>query len=128
MKRARATRWVLAAAGSTACVAYYGAIGGATALLGAQSAERYVFVPQALLALAIVAFAATAPRRVARVAGVLVVWLLAVGAGTFFATLCDVRNGPAWSDEVRAWQRDPSHALRLWPDGWTVRLAPRSAR
>ena len=125
VKRAGASRWLLAAAGCTACVAYYGAIGGATVLIGAQSAERYVFVPQALLALAILAFAATAPRRVARVAGVLVVWLLVAGAATFVATLPDTRNGPAWSDEVRAWQHDPSRALRLWPDGWTVRLAPR---
>ena len=123
--RAAAARWLLAAGAATALAADYGAIGGTAILIGAQSGERYVFVPQALLALAILAVAATASRGIARGASVAVVWLIAVGAGTYGATLREVRNGPAWRDEVRAWQRDPSHALRLWPEGWSVTLAPR---
>ena len=118
-----AARWLLAAAGFVALAAYYGAIGGTDILIGAQSGERYVFVPQALLSLAILAFAATAaPQGAARAASVLVLWLIVVGAGTYVQTLSGIRNGPAWRDEVRAWQRDPSHALRIWPDGWTVTL------
>ncbi len=125
--RAAACRWLLAAAGLTALAAYYGAIGGTAILIGAQSGERYIFVPQALLSLAILAFAATGSRGVARAAWVAVLWLIVVGAGTYFATLRGIRNGPAWRDEVRAWQRDPSHAIRIWPHGWTVTLPP-SAR
>ena len=123
-KRAAASSWLLAAAGATALAAYYGAIGGAAILIKAQSGERYVFVPQALLGLAILAFAATASRSAARAASVAVVWLIVVGAGTYVATLKGIRNGPAWRDEVQAWQRDPSHVIRIWPEGWTVTLRP----
>ena len=125
VKRAAAASWLLAAAALTALAAYYGAIGGTAILIGAQSGERYIFVPQALLGLAILAFAATASGRVARAAWVAVVWLIVIGANTYTATLPDIRNGPAWRDEVRAWQRDPSRPIRIWPDGWTVTLAPR---
>ena len=127
-RRAAAARWLLAAAFLTGLAAYYGAIGGAAVLIGAQSGERYVFVPQALLGLAILALAATAGRRVAPAAAFAVVWLIVVGAATFPATLQDIRNGPSWRAEVRAWQRDPSHALRIWPAGWTVTLPPSAAR
>ena len=123
--RAAASRWLLAAAGLTGLAAYYGAIGGADILIGAQSGERYVFVPQALLGLAILALAATASGTTARVASIVVVWLIVVGSATFVATLRDTRNGPSWRSEVRVWQRDPSHVLRIWPDGWTVTLPPR---
>ncbi len=123
--RAAASRWLMAAAVLTALPAYYGAIGGTAILIGAQSGERYIFVPQALLGLAILAFAATSAGNVARVASVVVVWLIVVGTGTYTSTLKSVRNGPAWRDEVRAWQIDPSHTIRLWPDGWTVKLTPR---
>ena len=122
--QAAASRWLLAAAAATALAAYYGTIGGTAVLIGAQSGERYIFVPQALIGLAILAYAATAAGAAARGAGVAVVWLIAVGAGSYTATLPDVRNGPAWRDEVRAWRRDPSHAIRIWPNGWTVTLPP----
>ncbi len=121
---AASSRWLLAGAAATALAAYYGAIGGLAILIGAQSGERYVFVPQALLGLAILSFAATAAGVPARVAAVATVWLIVVGTGTYVATLHDTRNGPAWRDEIRAWRRDPSHVIRLWPEGWTLRLSP----
>jgi hypothetical protein len=125
--RAVAARWLLAAAVLTGLAAYYGALGGAALLIGAQSSERYVFVPQALIGLAILALAAAAPRDIARAASVAVLWLIVVGTGTYVATLKGIRNGPAWRDEVRAWQRDPSHVIQSWPHGWTVTL-PASRR
>ncbi|WP_419730666.1 hypothetical protein [Lichenicola sp.] len=123
-RRAAASRWLLAAAVFTAPAAYYGALGGTAMLIGAQSGERYIFVPQALLALAVLALAATSTRRIARAAWSAVVWLMVIGAIMYPETLPLIRNGPAWRDQVRAWQLDPSHRLRIWPDGWTVTLAP----
>lgn len=119
-----ASAWLLAAAGLTGLAACYGALGGTAILIGAQSGERYIFVPQALLTLAILAIAATATPRIAQAAAVAVAWLIAVGGATYLSTLPDIRNGPAWRDEVRAWQHDPRHKLRIWPEGWTVTLAP----
>ena len=121
-RRAAPVRWLLGAALLTELAADYGALGGTTILLGAQSAERYVFVPQGLLSLATLAFAATGTPRIARAATLAVAWLVVVGTGTFVATLHNTRNGPAWRDEVRAWRLDPTHVLHVWPEGWTLTL------
>lgn len=114
--------WLLAAADLTASAAYFGAIGGVGSLIDVHSGERYIFVPQALLSLAVLALAATASRRVAAPCWGAVIWLITVGAVSFESTLPQISNGPSWRAEVKAWQHDPSHAIRLWPNGWTVRL------
>lgn len=115
--------WLLAASALTALVSYFGALGGLAVLIPAQSGERYVVVPQSLLALSILALAATATRRVSTFGWVVVAWLIVVGAGSFESTLRPVRNGPAWRDEIAAWERDPARPIALWPRGWTVTLA-----
>ncbi len=120
--RATSARWLLAAASLSACASYYGAIDGAARLIHVTCGERYVFVPQALLALAILALAATASRKVACVATVAVIWLIAVGASNFRSTSPEINDGPSWRAEIRAWQHDPSHVVRLWPQGWSVAL------
>ena len=125
-RRARSTPalWLLAAAGLTAATSYYGMIGGAAYLINnPHFGERYVFVPQALLLVALLALVATLRRRAAVAGWAVIAWLLVVGAATYRTTWTEISDGPAWRDEVRAWQHDPSHVIRLWPDQWSVNYA-----
>ncbi len=122
-KRATPALWLLAAAGLSATAGCYGAIDGASRLVEPDCGERYAFVPQALLVLAILALAATASRKVALASWGAVAWLIAVGAENYADTRPEINDGPSWRAEVRAWQQDPSHAIRLWPEGWTVALS-----
>lgn len=120
--RSRPAFWLLAAGGVTALVSYFGAIGGTVALIDVHFGERYVFVPQSLLGLAILAFAATSNVRLARVVWAVVLWLLVVGAADFFTTWPLVNDGPSWRSEISKWQHDPTHPVEIWPNGWTMTL------
>ena len=122
---ARSARWLLGAAAMIAAISYCGALGGAATLIDARTGARYSFVPQALLALALLAVAATSHRWTARASGFAVVWLLAVGAWEFVHPWPLISKGPAWRKEVALWQADPSHALEIWPSGWSVMLDPK---
>lgn len=127
--RSRPAFWLLAAGGVTALASYFGAIGGTVALIDVHFGERYVFVPQALFGLAVLAFAATSNVGLARIAWAVVLWLLLVGAVNFFTTWPLVNDGPSWRSEIRKWQRDPTHLIELWPNGWTMRLeAPHNSK
>ena len=123
-REARAARWLCCAAALIAAATYFGAIGGASTLIDARVGERYTFVPQALLALSLLALAATTRRWTARASGFAIVWLLAVGVAEYGHTWPFVSDGPAWRGEVALWRADPSHALKIWPAGWSVTLNP----
>jgi len=127
--RARPAFWLLAAGGLTAMASYFGAIGGTAALIDVRFGERYVFVPQALFGLAALAFAATGSARLASIAWAAVLWLIVVGATDFFWTWPLVSDGPSWRAEISKWQHDPTHPVKIWPNGWTMTLeAPRDPR
>ena len=118
--------WLLASGILIGTAGYYGAIGGATGLFDVHFGERYVYVPQALFGLAALILAATATGWTARIASVAVIWLIVVGAMDFERPWKPASDGPSWRAEVAAWKRDPTHMLRLWPDGWSMTLEPHS--
>jgi hypothetical protein len=124
-RHARAARWLYGAAALIAAASYFGAIGGASALIDARIGERYTFVPQALLGLTLLALAATTQRWTARTSWFAVVWLLTVGAWEFVHPWPLISDGPAWRKEVALWRADPAHALQIWPAGWSVKLDPK---
>lgn len=130
MLRQRATYpafWLLASGMLVGIAGYYGAIGGSIMLIDVHSGERYVYVPQVLFSLAALILAATATGWTARIAWVAVVWLILIGAVEFEQPWKMASDGPSWRAEVAAWHHDPTHVLRLWPDGWTMTLEPRSS-
>jgi hypothetical protein len=118
--------WLLAAGGLFACASYFGAIGGAEGLIHARAGGRYIFVPQALFSLAVLALAATGPRWTARGAAAVVLWLLVLGGAEFAHPWPFIGHGPSWRDEVAAWQADPAHELHVWPASWAPVSLPRS--
>jgi hypothetical protein len=124
-RRDRAAFWLLAAGGLLAGASYFGAIRGATTLIDAHLGGRYIFSPQALFNLSVLALAATAPRWIATTAWGVVLWLLIVGAVEFFHPWNFISDGPPWRPEVAAWQANSSHKMLLWPQGWTLPLEAR---
>ncbi len=110
--------WLFGAAVAIAGASYFGAIGGPTTLLDVLAAQRYAVVPQLLLELALLSLAARSP-----VAQVLAAWLLVVGITNYWGEAPTGSSGPSWRQEVAAWQADPSHVLRIWPRGWSMRLS-----
>lgn len=121
-RRVRPAFWLLAAGGLTALASYFGAIGGTAALIDVHFGGRYVFVPQALFSLAVLAVAATGSARLAGIAWVAVLWLIVAGAIDFFCTWPLISNGPSWRSEISKWQNDPTHPIKLWPNGWLMTL------
>ncbi len=122
--RPRAPLWLMAAGLVAACVSYFGARGGAATLISVYAGERYIFAPQALFALSVLALAASSGRFVSWAARAAVAWLLMVGGLGYFHPVPDTRDGPSWRAEVAAWQADPAHRLYLWPPNWRVQLMP----
>ncbi len=122
---ARPAFWLLAAAGAIAAATHVGAIGGARAMLDVLGGERYVFVPQTLLGLSVLALAATYTGWARAAFCCVVVWLLAVGAYAYADPWDVIATGPSWRAEVAAWRADPRHVLQIWPRGWTMTLAAR---
>jgi pilus assembly protein TadC len=86
--------------------------------------ERYIFAPQALFALSVLALAATSGRFVSLAAWAAVAWLLVGGAAGYFYPVADTRDGPSWRGEVAAWKVNPAYRLFLWPPNWRVQLVP----
>lgn len=116
--------WLLAGGVLTAGISYYGAIQGGVAMIDVQPGGRYVYAPQALFLLCIVALAATSDRKISILAWSVSVWLLVISASEFFFTWDMIADGPAWRPQVAAWHADPNHVLQIWPSGWKVRLPP----
>ncbi len=124
-RRARPAFWLFASGATIAAGTYIGAIGGAWAMLDAQGGERYVFVPQTLFGLTVLALAMTYSNWVSRAAIVTLVWLLVVGAYCYTHPWKVIANGPRWRHEIAAWRHDPTHVIQLWPAGWHMTLTPK---
>ena len=125
-RQSRPAFWLLAGGGIVACASYFGAIGGAEGLIHARAGGRYIFVPQALFSLSILALASTAPRRVALGAWGAVLWLLVLGGIEYGHPWAFIADGPSWRHQVALWHVDPTYRLHVWPGSWaTVSLPQR---
>jgi hypothetical protein len=114
--------WLFSGFVLIAGVSYFGAVGGSGLLMMTRTDGRYIFVPQALLALSVLALAACLDGWRAAVAWVFVAWLIGIGAVEYIRPTPFISEGPAWRPEVAIWQADPSHKLQIWPPGWTLEL------
>jgi len=114
--------WLLAAAALVGGASYVGGLDGAVVLVHPFVGERYAFVPQSLLGLALLSLAAGPAGWVRGVAAVACLWLLIVGVQQYRRPWSAAAQGPDWRAQVAAWRTDPSHALLLWPQGWTMTL------
>ena len=119
--------WLFAASGTVSLLSAYGAIGAGADLIGAYYGERYMFVPQVLLSLGVLALAATLAGPVAAFFRLAALWLLVIGASGYFFPWPFIADGPDWRGQVAAWHRDPSRALRVWPAPMTMQLRPPAA-
>ena len=120
-----APAWLLIPGMTLAVVSYYGAIHGGVRLLALDWATRYSYVPQALVGLALLAFAASYKGAPSKVFLALAVWIAFIGASSYFRPLGSLREGPDWRAEVAAWRADPQHRLASWPKAyWLIDLAP----
>jgi hypothetical protein len=113
----------------TTCV-ILGALGDRRMFLRAPDASsRYFYVPGVVLLMLLLANVRASPGRRPTVRSVGCALLLALGLGMgavrYRSSLRWQPSWPRWEDEVHAWERDPRHALQIWPPGWTVHLAPR---
>ncbi len=118
--------WMLVSALLLAGVSYYGAIGGGLQLLDPDFGQRYAFVPDVLMLWTLLCLAATAPWHIpSRLAGAFAIWIMAASAVAWPRSLVNqAAVGPNWRREVARWKADPSHAIRIWPYGWTMQLDP----
>jgi hypothetical protein len=123
--------WLFVAAGLTTVVSYYGAFDTGMVLLAPNLEGRYTFIPQILAALAVLGLATGTKAPDCWIAGAVVVALIAIGilcmsgyrpiSGPAWMVKWII-HGPDWHHEVALWRLDPSLALRVWPDGWTMTL------
>jgi hypothetical protein len=118
-RQTRPAFWLLLAGGLVGCASYFGALGGAEGLIHARAGGRYIFVPQALMSLSILALAATATGWVRRGAWLAVAWLLLLGGVEYFHPWAFIAHGPSWRAEVAKWEADPTYRLHVWYASWT---------
>jgi hypothetical protein len=94
-------------------------------MLDLESGNRYTYASQIFFEMSLMLIACTAQFRWIRVTALIAfAWLLVVGAHEYFYSSPMFAQGPSWRSEVRLWQADPNHALKLWPQGWELKLAP----
>ncbi len=119
--------WLLVAGLALACLSYYGALEGGTALISVVGENRYAFAPCMLFALAVLALAATAADRIAQGAWAAVVWLLVIATQQTVLPQDPIFvQGPRWKTEIARWRANPGHPLAIWPAGWAVIVPPHS--
>lgn len=118
--------WLFAAAFSIAVVSYVGAINGGFLLLSPTGGERYAFVPHMLFVFGVVALASYQPTHwTAKIATFIATWIVAVGLLDYpRARRSMYASGPEWRTEVKLWEKDPNHIIKLWPEGWFMQLTP----
>ena len=120
--RHAAAVWLFLAACCTGWIGYFGAIGDKRAILLIGVGGRYVFLPEVLASLALLALAARSARPERWLARGLVGWMIIVGVRDLRAHDRMIKTGPDWRREVALWRQDHTHKLATWPDGWTMRL------
>jgi hypothetical protein len=126
LRRNAVAAWMFFAAAALACFAYYGALDSGPNQIDVISAQRYGFAPNCLLALTLLALAAESTGRIRWAARGLTLWLMTVAAiHTVQPNVAVFGQGPSWKAEVSSWQKDHSHRLAIWPNGWFMELPQR---
>lgn len=95
-----------------------------TSLFRVGAGERYNFLPQVLIGLALVALAMRRTQAWRVYAGLCGLMLL-TGAICYSSPLNDFARGPSWPAEVAAWRADHRHPLAVWPAPWRADLSDR---
>lgn len=98
----------------------------ARAILMGLAGPRYNFLPLVLLGLSILALAVRRQGTEKRIAQILVVILLFVGATNYRLSLLDYSTGPSWRKEVAAYEADRNHPLAVWPRPHVADLSGRA--
>jgi hypothetical protein len=117
--------WFFAGFVLVASVTYFGALGHRDMLLMIKVDGRYIYVPQALLSLSVLALAACLSGWRAALAWGVVAWLIVVGAVEYTRPWSYISDGPAWRSEVAKWRADPEYMMKIWPEGWVVGFKPK---
>ncbi len=115
--------WLFLAACCTGWIGYYGAIGdNRLGMLAIGGNGRYVFLPEVLAALAMLALAAQSPRPERWVARAAVGWLILIGVLDLRTPDLVMKTGSSWRQEVALWRQDHTHPIAIWPQGWFMIL------
>ena len=92
------------------------------AILGA----RYYYGPSVMLLLLMLANLYRSPRRIeavrAVICGVLLAVSLTIGILAYRPTVEADASWPRWRAEVAKWRSNPAYELKIWPEGWTMRI------
>lgn len=113
--------WFLLGAGILTA-SYVSALGDKMGLLEYVGGGRYQLVPHALIMMALLSFSATETGLRSYLAAGLFGWIIAAQTATLLLWNAPYTTGADWRSEVETWQRDSTHQLRIWPDGWAVAL------
>jgi hypothetical protein len=121
----RTMRWLFVTGLVLALVSYSAAITlGDPFALVRSAGNRYTYAPTVLFSLSLLGLAVTGPVQRRGVPAALILWMILVGGGTYFAPSQFFARGPDWRQEVAAWRLDPSHKIVLWPQDWRLDLGP----
>jgi hypothetical protein len=121
--RQAASIWLFLAACCTGWIGYYGAIGdNRLGMLAIGGNGRYVFLPEVLSSLAMLALAAGSQRPERWVARAAVGWLILIGVLDLRTPDLVMKTGPSWRQEVALWRQDHTHPIAIWPQGWFMVL------
>ena len=117
--------WLILAGWLVVGLTYPAAIGGPRSLIDVIGGQRYCFAPQILFALGFLSAAAAAyASPLARsVAAAAVGGIVLMSVVQYRKPVCDICTfGPDWQKEVSTWTTDSRHVLKIWPEGWTMKL------
>jgi len=114
--------WLFLAACCTGWIGYYGALGDKLRMLMIGNGGRYVFLPEVLASLAMLALAAGSLRPERWLARATVALLVLVGVLDLRASDRFIKTGPDWGQQVALWRDDHKHPLATWPEGWFMNL------
>jgi hypothetical protein len=120
--RQAAPIWLFLAACCAGWIGYYGAIGNKLDILLIGGGGRYLFLPEVLASLAMLALAAGSRRPERWLARAIAAWLVLVGLQDLRSVDDFIKTGPRWQLEVALWRQDHKHPIATWPEGWTMTL------
>lgn len=119
-------------AGSFLFIAFfstYFAIGGKLGfgLLHPLAGNRYFYVPNVLmLAMVFLSVDLKSGKLKSQITSWTALALLGIalfqGGFLFFKEPLKKPTWPVWREEIKLWQKNPSHTIHIWPTGWEVRL------
>lgn len=109
--------WLFLACGLVTLVSYYGALHPSNSFVEPHIGGRYAFVPQVLLAWALVAVAAGGGGVRAKIAIGIVAWLSLVSADAYLHPAESFIRGPKWRYEMVKWHANPNYSPVVWPGG-----------